>query len=110
MMSKKPNFPCRFSCTQGAVKSWESGDSWSQEGLWGHWPLCQQREQQFLVSKDKETDVAGLGHMVERNSPLLQGRSCPHKHTRYSQGGVPASPSPDSRGGLPEQGEGRAEM
>lgn len=26
VMSKKPNFPCRFSsCTQGAVKTWESG-------------------------------------------------------------------------------------
>lgn len=48
--------------------------------------------------------------MVGRNSPLLQGRSCPHKHTRHSQGGVPAAPSPDSRGGLQELGEGRAEM
>jgi hypothetical protein len=54
--------------------------------------------------------VAGLGYMVGRNSPLLQGKSCPHKHTRHSQGGVPAAPSPDSKGGLQELGEGRAEM
>lgn len=43
--------------------------------------------------------------MVGRNSLFLQGRSCPHKQTRLSQGRV-AAPSPDTRGGLQEWGEG----
>lgn len=48
MMSKKRNFPCRFSCSQGAVKTWESGGE--RAGLrkvcWGTGHCAQQREQQ----------------------------------------------------------------
>lgn len=114
MMSKNTNVPCRFSCTQGAVKTWESGDdglgSGKSLGALATVLSKGSSSKQFLVRKDKGTNVAGLSHMVGRNALLLQGRSCPYKHTRHSQGGVPVAPSPDSGGGLQKLGEGRADM
>lgn len=84
MTSKNTNVPCRFSCTQGAVKTWESGDDgWAQESPWGALAIVLSQgssSKQFLVRKDKGTNVAGLGHMVGRNVLLLQGRSCPYTY------------------------------
>lgn len=70
------------------------GGGWAQESLSGCWPLSSAKEATrscFLFERTK-------GHMKGRKSLLLLGRSCPHKHPRHSQGGVPA-PSPDPRGG-----------
>lgn len=113
MMSKNSNIPCRFSCTQGAVKTWESRDdrlgSGRSEGALATVLSKGSSSKQFLVRKDKGTDVAGLGHMEGMHCSCRAGPA----HTnipRHSQGGVPAAPSPDSRGGLQNLGEGRAEM
>lgn len=67
---------------------------WAQEGLWWHWPQCSSKgaASGFLFERTKGQmwQVWATWWKGIHCSP--QGRSCPHKHKRYSQGRVPAAP------------------